>query len=124
MDSAPARRNNGGERRETMDRTNQAWRNILAVIIGLGPIYGYVIASHIITGGSYTLKQMLIYPLVFGTATIAWIGFLYRSLGRKEWRAGRRADSRLVPGPRHDRSLAAPPGRQRDRHEPDRRPEP
>lgn len=69
-----------------MDRTNQAWRNILAVIIGLGPIYGYVIASHIITGGSYTLKQMLIYPLVFGTATIAWIGFLYRSLGRKEWR--------------------------------------
>jgi membrane protease YdiL (CAAX protease family) len=69
-----------------MDKIKQPWRNILAIIIGLGPVYGYLIGSHIMTGGSYTLKEMLLYPLVFGTATIAWVGFLYRSFCRKEWR--------------------------------------
>jgi hypothetical protein len=69
-----------------MDKIKQPWRNILAIIIGLGPVYGYVIGSHVMTGGSYTLKEMLLYPLVLGTATIAWVGFLYRSLCHKEWR--------------------------------------
>jgi membrane protease YdiL (CAAX protease family) len=69
-----------------MDKMKQPWRNILAIIIGLGPVYAYVMVSHITTGGSYTLKAMLLNPLVFGSATIVWIGFLYRSFCRKEWR--------------------------------------
>jgi len=69
-----------------MEQTKSPWRPILAVLIGIGPIFTYIIGSHVMRGGAYTLKEMLLYPLVFGTATIVWLGFLYRSFCRKEWR--------------------------------------
>jgi len=69
-----------------MDKANRPWRNILAIIIGLGPIFIYVISSHVTTGGSYTLKEIFLYPLILGTATIVWIGILYRFFCGKEWK--------------------------------------
>ncbi len=69
-----------------MDAIKQPWRNLLAVIVGIGPIFGFVIGSHIATGGAYTLKAMLLNPLIFGTGTIVWLGFLYRFFCRKDWK--------------------------------------
>lgn len=69
-----------------MTRSKPAWHNVVAVLLGLGPIYILVIGSHILTGGAYTLKEMLLYPLIMGLAMIIWIGFLYKILAGKDWR--------------------------------------
>jgi len=68
-----------------MKTSTQAGRNILAVLLGLGPMYLFVIGSHILKGGAYTLKEMLLNPLLMGSAMIVWIVFLYRTLAGKNW---------------------------------------
>jgi membrane protease YdiL (CAAX protease family) len=69
-----------------MTKSKPAWRNVTAVLLGLGPMYIFVIGSHILTGGAYTLKEMLLYPLIMGSAMIFWISFLYKTLAGKDWR--------------------------------------
>jgi len=79
-----------------MMKSAQARRNVLAVLLGLGPMYVFVIGSHIARGGVYTLKEMLLYPLILGSAMIAWIVFLYKSLGGKDWRRMNRKPGTLA----------------------------
>jgi membrane protease YdiL (CAAX protease family) len=69
-----------------MTKFKSAWRNVAAVLLGLGPMYIFVIGSHILRGGAYTLKEMLLYPLIMGSAMIFWIAFLYKALAGKDWR--------------------------------------
>ena len=56
---------------------------LLALSLGLGPIYGFAIWTHISIGRSYSVQEMITYPLVFGGATIAWILLLLRLLCRE-----------------------------------------
>jgi len=86
MDNAPCRLKNDGKWRRAVNRPKYLGRNIAAIFIGLGPVYAYVMVSHITTGGSYTIRSLFLNPLVFGTATIVWVGFLYRSICCKKWR--------------------------------------
>ena len=60
-------------------------RNVLTVLLGLGPMYILVIGSHILRGGAYTLTELLLYPIIMGSATIVWIAFLYKTLAGKDW---------------------------------------
>lgn len=69
-----------------MKKLSPAWRNVLVVLLGLGPLYLFVIGSHILRGGAYTLKEMLLYPLIMGSAMILWLAFLYGTLAGKDWR--------------------------------------
>jgi len=69
-----------------MTKSKNARRKILAVLLGLGPMYIFVIGSHILTGGVYTLREMLLYPPIMGSAMIVWIVFLYKALAGKDWR--------------------------------------
>jgi membrane protease YdiL (CAAX protease family) len=69
-----------------MKTSTPARRNVPAVLLGLGPMYLFVIGSHILTGGVYTLKEMLLYPLIMGSAMIVWLAFLYKTLAGKDWR--------------------------------------
>jgi membrane protease YdiL (CAAX protease family) len=69
-----------------MTKSETAWRNVLAVLLGLGPMYIFVIGSHILRGGAYTLKELLLYPIILGSAMIGWIVFLYKTLAGKDWR--------------------------------------
>jgi membrane protease YdiL (CAAX protease family) len=69
-----------------MKISHPARRRLLAVLLGLAPLYLFVIGSHVLTGGAYTLKAMLLDPLIVGSAMIVWLAFLYRTLGGKDWR--------------------------------------
>ena len=69
-----------------MAKLKPAWRNVTAVLLGLGPMYIFVIGSHILRRGAYTLKEMFLYPLIMGSAMIFWISFLFKTLAGKDWR--------------------------------------
>jgi len=56
---------------------------IMSVVLGLGPIYGFAIWAHLSIGRSYTVQEMITYPLVFGGATIVWIVLLLRLMCRE-----------------------------------------
>ncbi len=53
-------------------------RNLIAVTIGIVPIYVYVIWSHISRGGLYTLNELLGYPIAVGGGWILVLMALYR----------------------------------------------
>lgn len=69
-----------------MNTSTGSRRNVLAVFLGLGPMYVFIVGSHILTGGRYSLEQMLLYPLILGSAMIFWLAFLYKRLAGKDWR--------------------------------------
>jgi membrane protease YdiL (CAAX protease family) len=69
-----------------MNRLNPAGRNVTAVLLGLGPMYVFVITSHVLRRGAYSLKEILLYPLIMGSAMVLWLSFLYKTLGRKDLR--------------------------------------
>jgi hypothetical protein len=56
---------------------------ILSVVLGLGPIYGFAIWAHLSIGRSYTVQEMMTYPLVFGGVTIVWVVLLLKLLCRE-----------------------------------------
>lgn len=53
-------------------------RNISAVLLGILPIYAFVIRMHYSRGGSYTVNDMLLYPLIAGGGWIIVLLVLYR----------------------------------------------
>jgi membrane protease YdiL (CAAX protease family) len=53
-------------------------RNILVVIIGIVPIYTYLLWSYYTRGEEYTISDMLLYPLVIGGVWIIMLLVLYR----------------------------------------------
>jgi membrane protease YdiL (CAAX protease family) len=58
-------------------------RNVLTVIIGIVPIYAYLMWSHITRGGIYTLSEMLFYPIVIGSGWSIVLLLLYRYMCKK-----------------------------------------
>jgi membrane protease YdiL (CAAX protease family) len=55
-------------------------RHLLALALGLLPVYGFGLYSHLTRQTSYTLQEMLLYPLVLGTTSVLWISLLNRVL--------------------------------------------
>lgn len=53
-------------------------RNLAAVVIGIVPIYAYLMWSHLSRGGLYTKNDLLYYPLVVGGGWILVLLVLYR----------------------------------------------
>ena len=53
-------------------------RNVLAVIIGIVPLYVFLMWQHITSGGIYTLTEMLLYPVLIGGGWIIVLLLLYR----------------------------------------------
>jgi membrane protease YdiL (CAAX protease family) len=53
---------------------------ILAVVIGVLPLYGFVIWAHLSREGPYSLQDMFLYPLVVGTLGVIWLIFLHTTL--------------------------------------------
>lgn len=53
-------------------------RNLVAVIIGIVPIYAYLMWSHLSRAGLHTINDLLYYPLVVGGGWILVLLVLYR----------------------------------------------
>lgn len=54
--------------------------HLIAVVLGLLPIYGFAVTTHLTKDVAYTVGEMLWYPLVLGGLGILWIAFLNRLL--------------------------------------------
>ncbi len=53
---------------------------LLAVVIGVLPFYGFVSWAHLTREDPYSLQDLFLYPLVVGTLGIIWLIFLHTAL--------------------------------------------
>jgi len=59
---------------------SQRATQLLAVVIGVLPFYGFVIWAHLSRDHPYSLQDLFVYPLVVGTLGIIWLIFLHTTV--------------------------------------------
>jgi len=62
-----------------MTQTGKPWRHLLAVVIGILPLYGLALWMHL-SGKDLGVREMLLYPLLFGGGEIFLIWQLLKHL--------------------------------------------
>lgn len=82
--STPATKVQAGHSKPTMTRSRRAVaRNLAALVLGLLPAYSVVLFTRLTQGRSFTLHDMLAYPLVVGSAGLVAILAILRFVCRQ-----------------------------------------